>query len=363
MVRALPLLAFAAGALGACFGAAMIMRPQQPAPGSTTKTQGDRIDQTRLLPLEAIQAPVDLGERAMAHVRTLVGFGPRYAGGEAAATASTADPSGTAPPPRRPTPGWSQQLDYIDRTLRELGLAVERDTWTDRRERITFTNLAARIPGQRPERILLACHHDTKCTTGHQEPERNFHFVGANDGASAVGLLLALAPVLQRAKLEATIELVFFDGEESLDWNWNDAARALFGSRRYVKRHRDAELLGQAPRIAALILLDMVGRTDLHIQEETYSTELLRKIALSAAVAAGHREQFFRRAEAANDDHVPFLDVGIPAVDLIDLKDNPHWHKPTDTLDNLSAASLQRVADVVLTMLPAVERAYVLQKQ
>ena len=68
----------------------------------------------------------------------------------------------------------------------------------------------------------------------------------------------------------------------------------------------------------------------------------------------------FQRAEAASDDHVPFLDVGIPAVDLIDLNGNPHWHKPTDTIDNMSPQSLQITADLVLTMLPEVERAYVL---
>ena len=161
---------------------------------------------------------------------------------------------------------------------------------------------------------------------------------------------------------EATIELVFLDGEESLDWDWNGAARALFGSKRFVKRHRDALLVGDEPRIEALILLDMVGRTDLHIQEELYSTVRLREILWSAAVACGHQQSFFQHAEAASDDHVPFLDVGIPAVDLIDLHGNPHWHKPTDTIENMSPASLQIVGDVVLTMLPEVERVYVLRK-
>ncbi len=165
--------------------------------------------------------------------------------------------------------------------------------------------------------------------------------------------------MLQQQEREATIELVFFDGEESLDWAWNEGARALFGSKRFVKRHRDALLLGGESRIAALILLDMVGRTDLHIQEELYSTERLRTIVWSAAVACGHQRHFYQRAEAASDDHKPFLDVGIPAVDLIDLNGNPHWHKPTDTIEHMSAQSLQITADVVLTMLPEVERVYV----
>jgi glutaminyl-peptide cyclotransferase len=349
--------------LAACLGAALATRPPtaparpQVGAGPQTPIQTS-IDRSVVLPLEPHRAPVATGQVALDHVRTLVGFGPRYAGLDPAA----APGDEPAPPttPRRPTPGWSQQLTYIEQVLQQQGLTVRRDTWTDRRERITFTNLMAVIPGPRKERIVLACHHDTKCTVGHAEADRNFHFVGANDGASAVGLILALVPALKELGLEASLELVFFDGEESLDWSWNDGARALFGSKRFVKRHRDALLLGEEPRVAAAVLLDMVGRTDLHIQEELYSTARLRQLLWSAAVATGHQQQFFQRAEAASDDHKPFLDVGIPGVDLIDLNGNPHWHKVSDTLENLSAASLQKVADVVLTLLPAVDREYVI---
>lgn len=345
-MRATTAMALLLGGLAACLGAALATRDQTPggSPGGTQPHHGvqePEVDKRKVTKLDPVRAPVDVGAQAFQHARTLVGFGPRYAG----------------------TPGWSRQLDHIETTLKALGLDVHRDTWTDRKELLTFTNLACTIPGRRKERIVLACHHDTKCTTGHKNPEHNFHFVGANDGASAVGLLLALAPVLAAARFEATLELVFFDGEESLDWTWNEGARALFGSKRYVKRHRDALLLGEEPRIEALVLLDMVGRTDLHIQDETYSTLNLRQIVWSAAVACGHERCFFQRAEAASDDHKPFLDVGIPAVDLIDLNGNPHWHKVTDTLDNMSPASIQIVADVVLTMLPEVERQYVLARK
>jgi Zn-dependent M28 family amino/carboxypeptidase len=315
--------------LVACFGASLYRSTKQPAAGQTQEPRPVR-------PLPKQKAPADLGERALAHVRAVVAFGARHPG----------------------TEGWRRQLDYIEAELGRLGLTPRRDTWTDRKELVTFTNVMATIAGNRKERILLACHHDTKCTQNHTDPAYNFDFVGANDGGSAVGLLLALAPILIERKNEATIELVFFDGEESLDWAWNEGARALFGSKRYVREYRDAQLLGTVAPIAALVLLDMVGRTDLHIQEETFSTPELREILWSAAVACGHERHFFRLAEAASDDHKPFLDVGIPAVDLIDLKDNPHWHKPTDTLENVSAASLQKVGEVVLTMLPAIESDY-----
>ena len=345
-MRTSTLVAVLVAGLAACIGAAIANNGKQPKIDARPRVQDSQqaeIDKKKVLPLEPVRAPKELGREAMEHVRAVTAFGPRHPGNPAA-------------------PGWSLQLEYIERTLKAHGLTAVRDTWTDRKELITFTNLSAVIPGRKKERIVLACHHDTKCTKGHPNSENNFHFVGANDGGSAVGLLLALAPVLMASSREATIELVFFDGEESLDWVWNDAARALFGSKRYCKKHRDALLLGEESRIEALILLDMVGRTDLHLQEETYSTPRLRTVLWSAAVACGHQEHVFQRAEAASDDHKPFLDAGIAAVDLIDLNGNPHWHKPTDTIEHVSATSLQITADLVLTMLPEVERVYVLHK-
>jgi len=331
-------------ALAACVGATLVQQRAAERTGAgpvaTAGGAQDPIDQRQPMELAVARGPADLGERALAHARTIVGFGARHSGKAA-------------------TPGWTQQIDFITGELRRLGIPTELDTWTDEHEGIAFTNVIATITGAREERLVLACHHDTKCTQGHAEQEHNFDFVGANDGASAVGLLLALAPTLLQRQNRATLQLVFFDGEESLDWSWNGAARALFGSKRFVRQHRtEAAILKRAPRIEAMILLDMVGRTDLHIQEELFSTRELRRILWSAAVATGNREHFFRIAEAASDDHAPFLDVGIPAVDLIDLTGNPHWHKPTDTLANISAASMQIVGDVVLTMLPAVEDTY-----
>ena len=138
--------------------------------GGHADGRGLPIDREDVLALAPSPAPDGVGDRAMDHCRELVGFGPRYSG----------------------RPGWSQQLDYIVDALARAGVATARDTWTDRRELITFSNVIATIPGRRPERIILACHHDTKCTTGHPDDAHNFHFIGANDGASGVGVLLAL---------------------------------------------------------------------------------------------------------------------------------------------------------------------------
>ncbi len=316
-------------------GLAMLLQARGRAARRPGLTYGRPVDKAAPPALAPVRAPEDLGERAMHHCRALVELGPRYFG----------------------QPGWSKQLDYILQQLSALGIAASRDTWTDRRERITFSNVRATIKGARPERIVLACHHDTKCTTGHPLAHQNFHFVGANDGASGVAMLLALAPLLKARDNPVTLDLVFFDGEESLDFDWNDD-RALFGSKRFVARHLAARSRDEEAPIVAVLLLDMVGRQDLHIQEELYSTPALRRICWAAAKATGHEPQFFQVAEGAKDDHVPFLAAGIPAIDLIDLKGNPYWHTEHDTLEYMSAASMQQVADVVLTMLPAVEQAF-----
>ena len=292
----------------------------------------------KVRPLTKVEAPKDLGQTALEHVRQVVAFGPREPGTEA----------------------WRRQLDYIAAEVRKQGLEPVRDHWTDPAEKREFENISVCLPGERQERIVLCCHHDTKRTHGHPDAAHNFPFVGANDGGSGVGLLLALLPVLKQQPHRATLQLVFLDGEESLDWEWHDD-RALFGSRHFVRQHRDRQMLGGEPRIAACILLDMVGRKDLRIDEETGSTPELREILWSAAVACGQQGRFFHTHGKTKDDHVPFLDAGIPAVDLIDLNENPDWHKQTDVVDNLSAESLQRIGEVVLTMLPEVEREYLPQ--
>ena len=197
-------------------------------------------------------------------------------------------------------------------------------------------------------------HHDTKITSGHADPEHNFDFVGANDPGSAVGLLLALAEHFAKAPPPpATLELVFFDGEESLPFDW-DPSRALFGSKRFVAEATRRIESGAAAPIRAMILLDMVGAADLTIDEETWSTAELKDLVMRAARALGHERYFFANELRVRDDHLPFLEAGIPAVDLIDLADNPQWHTKDDTIEHLRASSMQIVGEVVLTMLPAV---------
>lgn len=303
-------------------------------------TCGDRkrsaSDDPKVPPMPTLQKPAnipaDLGERALRHMQTLVSFGVRTPG----------------------SVGIRRQLDYVAGQLEALGVPVRRDRFRDARENLEFENLYARLGGRPGDYILLGAHHDTKITEGHPDSSHNFHFVGANDGASGVALLLVLAEHFVQHPPPVTVELAFFDGEESIPYKW-DMQRALFGSRRYVDQYRAERVKSPAaPRIGAMILFDMVAATDLQVDDDTNSDPTLKAITLAAAKACGHERYFFAQRHAVTDDHLPFRDAGIPVVDWIDLANNPQWHTPNDTLEHVSAASVQIVAETFLTALPLI---------
>jgi len=313
------------------------------SPASQNQQQGGTSDPKGLrhtLELEAAAVPDNLGQRAYDHCAQVVSFGERYVG----------------------SPGWDNAITYIRRELKALDLNPISDRWGVEGEKLTFHNVHVTIPGASPDRIVIGCHHDTKCTQGHPDPEHNYRFVGANDSGSGVGLLLALAEVLSQRENAATYQLVWFDGEESIPYKW-DHKRSLFGSRRFVSQYLERQITGlDASRIRAFVLLDMVGRADLHIDEVTNTDPLLRDIAYAAARACGEEEHFFEYKWDVTDDHVPFFDEQIPTVNLLDLKYNAEWHTAEDTLEHISAESLHTVGSVVLTMLPEIERRFLTPK-
>jgi glutaminyl-peptide cyclotransferase len=261
--------------------------------------------------------------RAYGHVREQVALGPRPAG----------------------SPANQKTRDFIVKTLAESGIkAVEQPFEASTPiGPVKMVNLIATIPGQRTDRIAIASHFDTK-------PIREFRFVGANDGGSSTAALLELGRVLQaRPKPPFTIELLFLDGEEAFG-EWRDPDNT-YGSRHYVAAARKA---GTLSSLKALILLDMIGDRALNLRRDTNSTPWLTDIFWSTAKKLGHAAHFLDEPFPVEDDHIPFLKAGVPAVDLIDL-DYPEWHTAGDTLDKVSARSLQIVGDVVLAALPVVE--------
>jgi hypothetical protein len=168
--------------------------------------------------------------------------------------------------------------------------------------------------------------------------------------APSTGFLIEMARSLKQAPPPMPVELLFLDGEEAVRLEWRDPDNR-YGSRYYVEQ---AKKDGTLSTIAALILVDMIGDADLAIKRESQSTARLAGLIWGTASALGRRE-FLEEATPIEDDHIPFLEAGVPAVDIIDL-DYPAWHTPEDTMDKLSARSFQAVGDVVLTSLPAIAK-------
>ena len=192
--------------------------------------------------------------------------------------------------------------------------------------------------------IVFGAHHDTKKLFSVPD------FAGANDGASGVGALLAMAQAvanhMQTHSLPCGLRFVFFDGEEAL-YQYTEGD-GLLGSCDYVD---DLRAAGETDRCRAMILLDMIGDKDLHIALAGNSTPGLAKVVLEAADELGCGSTFSLGDMAMLDDHYPFLQAGIPAVDLIDFQfgpENRYWHTEADTMDKISAESMKTAADVAL---------------
>jgi Peptidase family M28 len=264
------------------------------------------------------------GTRALADVKQLVDIGPRVAG----------------------LPGAAKARAYITAELKAAGLTVQEQAFdaTTPRGPVHMINLIALIPGAsgasaRPgsQRIVVGGHYDTKLF-------KEFAFVGANDGGSSAALLIELARVVKPKTLPLDVELLFLDGEEAVgEWKGDDHT---YGSRHYVEAARAS---GTLKTIAAFVLVDMIGDKDLRIMRESNSTPWLTDTVWAAAKKLGKRE-FVSEVTTVEDDHLEFLEAGVPSVDIIDL-DYPAWHRADDTLDKVSAGSLQAVGDVVVASL------------
>jgi glutaminyl-peptide cyclotransferase len=260
--------------------------------------------------------------KAWEHLRQQVSIGPR--------------PSGS--------PGNVKNRDYIKAQMAALGIKTTEQPFEGATPLgpVKMVNLIATIPGQRPDRIVLASHFDTKLF-------RELRFVGASDGASSTAALIELGRVIKaRPQLPFTIELLFLDGEEAVvEWQGTDNT---YGSRYYVEAARKS---GSLKSLRALILLDMIGDRNLTIRRESNSTRWLTEIVWGAAKKLGHRA-FMDEETTVEDDHIPFLKAGVPSLDIIDL-DYPQWHTAQDTLDAVAARSLQVVGEVVVAALPEIE--------
>ena len=253
------------------------------------------------------------GERAYKDVKYQVSLGPRIPG----------------------TMGQDQILQWLNDELTKYKWNVELQVHKIKGK--TITNLVANR-GEDGIYILLGAHYDTRIYAD-RDPDpglRNLPVPGANDGGSGVAVLLEIARILPD-NLPKPVQIVFFDAEDNGgigDWDW------IVGSRVYVQQM-------EVPPEAAIIV-DMVGDADLKLYKEHNSNVELMEQIWEQARLLGFEEVFLPEYKfSVLDDHTPFIEAGIPAVDIIDL-DYPYWHTTADTADKVSIESLQIVGDTLL---------------
>lgn len=276
------------------------------------------------------------GEAALAHVRTQLDFGPRIPGSE----------------------GHRRTGDWIVARMRATTDTVIEQRWehvTATNQRLPMRNIFARIrPGAR-ERILYVAHWDTRpfADDSPNLGDRQKPVPGANDGASGVALLVALAEALKVAPPTFGVDFLFVDGEDY--GNFSLDQDVLIGSK-YFAEHLPSP--GYAPLFG--VVWDMIGDAELNIRQEGYSVQNAPEVVArvwQTAEDLGFRKYFIsRNAGLVTDDHVPLQKKGLRVIDVIDIDyveqggPRDYHHTTQDTIDKVSAKSLQIVGDLAMTL-------------
>lgn len=261
--------------------------------------------------------------RAFADLEAQVGFGPRFPG----------------------SPGHEACRPWLVERLRAAGGTVSEQAFADTvyGRPYLLTNVRARFGPRTGPWIVLGAHWDTRAKAD-QDPDpakRELPVLGANDGASGVAVLLEVARVLGETPPPVGVEIVFFDGEDLGEGG--DVEGFCRGSRRYVR-----ELSHPRPQLA--IIADMVGDKDLALYYEQNSLNAARNIVERIWSGAGkvNAPAFIPDARHnVYDDHAPFIEAGIPGVDIIDF-DYPAWHTAGDDLTQVAPGSLGQVGRTLL---------------
>lgn len=248
------------------------------------------------------------GERAYRHVIAQMAFGSRSTG----------------------TEGNRKAGDYIAEQLRQAQWFVEFQSFSYRDTPVR--NVIGRTNVGRGPIIVIGAHYDTRSWADQDADHPRNPVPGANDGASGVAVLLELAGALDLRQINHEIWLVFFDAEDNGDidgWDW------IVGST-YMARN-----LVVQPE--AFVLVDMIGDVDQQIYFDGNSNSTLSETIWSIAANLGYGDHFLPQERwHVIDDHIPFVERGIPAVDIIDF-DYSYWHTTADTADKVSPDSLERV--------------------
>lgn len=284
------------------------------------------------------------GARAFEHVHHLVELGPRPPASDAIRRAQS----------------------YIIGQLKSFGCQVEEHDFHASTPigELPMKNIAVKIPGTEPGIVLFATHYDTV---------RLPNFVGADDGGSGVGTMLELARLLCSRKGKLNTWIAFFDGEEA-QGNWTDKnsiqwtkTNNTFGSREMAA---EMALSGELKQVKAMILVDMIGPSDLKIKRDINphsdpkslpgSTPWLVNLIWARAARLGYSDVFVDQLYlVGGDDHYSFISRGVAGCDIIDFSvQDTYWHTPEDTLDKVDPRSLAVVGHVLVETVPTLEKKF-----
>ncbi|RMF88491.1 MAG: M28 family peptidase [Planctomycetota bacterium] len=273
------------------------------------------------------QIPFD-GRRAFGYLEALCAIGPR--------------PSGS--------PGMAKQQEYLIKHFEALGAKVERQEFyvphPRERRRVKMTNLIVRWHPESKERLLFAAHYDTLPFPMLDPKNPRGTFVGANDNAGGVAILMELGNRIPDMQLDYGVDFVFFDGEEYI---FSPYDKYFWGSEYFARQYRDGR---RDYRYRAAVLLDMVSDKDLQLYYERNSvwwrdSRWISEDIWSTAARLQVREFIPRKKHEVRDDHLALHNIaGIPACDLIDF-DYPPWHTQADVPANCSALSMAKVGWVL----------------
>ena len=271
------------------------------------------------------------GEAALRYAKAQLDFGPRIPG----------------------TTGAQKAGDWIVNEMKRRADTVIVQTWTHTTadgKQLPMRNILARYNPKATDRILYVTHWDTRPISDGAENlgERQLPVPGANDGASGVGLFVALGDALKKNPPSGGVDLLFVDGEDYGEFD-DALADVLIGSAYFAKHPPDS-----AYKPIFGVLWDMIGDKDLAIKKEGYSLKRAPEVVdrvWSKAAELGHEGIFLNvDTGAITDDHLPLLEAGMRVIDVIDL-DYPYHHRPSDTFDKISARSLSIVGEVAEALL------------
>jgi glutaminyl-peptide cyclotransferase len=268
------------------------------------------------------------GQTAFHYIQSQVAFGPRIPGTEA----------------------HRRMASWLDSMLGQRADTLVTQSWnhvTAKAKTLALTNFIARFKPAAEKRILLLAHWDSRPTADSPlSPDSTKPVLGANDGGSGVALLLQVADVLKRSPPNIGVDLLFVDGEDYGDFT-KAPDDVLIGSRYYA-----AHQLGRAPLYA--VLFDLIADKDLQIYQEGNSlvgAPEVVELVWDTAKDLGYSGYFISSPRhTLIDDHLELQKAGIRAIDVVDF-DYPAWHTPFDTIDKVSAASLQVVGDVAVALI------------